>query len=224
MERFTHAEMADVHLGYRSCEWKWTSCNERVSTTLSQLTGSTTPNIQMSVSSERHLRESMDQPNGLVVWPPRSPDLACLEFLSLGAHEAIGVWNRCWNRRRPCRFWYHCGHARNLRMDTTINSPMIYCKHTRQWSCIRAVPVNTTAIISILNYLLCKSSLASEIAVRDHMYHNEIYLFWCSLPPVLIWTNSFRTLCIWTSMYENFNVKELCFIYLFKFYFSRKYI
>ena len=49
--------------------------------------------------------------------------------------------------------------------------------HTGQWSRIRAVPVNATAVISMLNYLLCKSSLASEIAVRDHMYHNEIYLF-----------------------------------------------
>ena len=35
----------------------------------------------------------------------------------------------------------------------------------------------STAVISMLNYLLCKSSLASEIAARDHMYRNEIYLF-----------------------------------------------
>ena len=62
----------------------------------------------------------------------------------------------------------------------------MYCVHTDQWSRIRAVPVNTTAVISMLNYLLCKSYLASEIAVRDHMYHNEIYLFRCYLPPVLI--------------------------------------
>ena len=41
---------------------------------------------------------------------------------------------------------------------------------------IRAVPVNATAVISMLNYLLCKSSIASEIAVRDHMYHYEIYI------------------------------------------------
>ena len=73
----------------------------------------------------------------------------------------------------------------------------MYCVHTGQWSCIPAVPVNATSVISMLNYLLCKSSLASGIAIRDHMYHNEIYLFWCSLPPVLIWTKSFRTLCIW---------------------------
>ena len=62
-----------------------------------------------------------------------------------------------------------------------------YCVHTDQWSRIRAVPLNATAVISMLNYLLCKSSLASEIAVRYHMYHNEIYLIWCSLLPVLIW-------------------------------------
>ena len=49
----------------------------------------------------------------------------------------------------------------------------------------------------MLNYLLCKLSLASEIVVRDHMYHNKIYLFSCSLSPVLIWTNSFRTLCVY---------------------------
>ena len=37
--------------------------------------------------------------------------------------------------------------------------------------------VNATAVISMLNYLLCKSSLASDIVVRDHMYHDEIHLF-----------------------------------------------
>ena len=71
----------------------------------------------------------------------------------------------------------HCGHARNLRTDTTINGPTMYCVHTDQWIHIRAVPMNATAVISMLNYLLCKSSLASEIAVSDHMYHNEVYLF-----------------------------------------------
>ena len=73
----------------------------------------------------------------------------------------------------------------------------MYCVHTGQWSRIRAFSVNITAVISMLNYLLCKSSLASEIAVRDQMYHNEIYLYWWSLPPVLILTNSFGTPCIW---------------------------
>ena len=38
----------------------------------------------------------------------------------------------------------------------------------------------------------CTSSLASEIAVRDHMYYNKIYMFSFSLPAVLIWTNSFE--------------------------------
>ena len=71
-----------------------------------------------------------------------------------------------------------------------------HCVHTGQWPCIRAVPVNAIARISMLNYFLYKSSLASEIAVKDHMYHSEIYLFWCSLHPVLIWTNSFGTFCI----------------------------
>ena len=66
----------------------------------------------------------------------------------------------------------------------------------RPMSRIRAAPVNATAVINMLNYLLYKSSLASEIAVRDHMYHNEIYLFSSSLHPVLIWTNSFGTFCI----------------------------
>ena len=51
---------------------------------------------------------------------------------------------------------------------------------------IRAGPKDATDETSMLNYLLCKSSLASEIAVRDHMYHSEIYLFSCSLPPALI--------------------------------------
>ena len=57
--------------------------------------------------------------------------------------------------------------------------------------------VNATAVISMLNYFLCKSSLASEISIRDHMYQNETYLFWCSLPPVLMWMNSFGTPCIY---------------------------
>ena len=56
-------------------------------------------------------------------------------FLPLGAHEAAGVWNRCENRRRPRRWnyrrwWYHCGHARNLRTNTTINGPTMYCVNT----------------------------------------------------------------------------------------------
>ena len=29
------------------------------------------------------------------------------------------------------------------------------CVHTGQWSRIRAIPVNATAVISMLNYLLC---------------------------------------------------------------------
>ena len=77
-----------------------------------------------------------------------------------------------------------------------INGPTMYCWHTDQWSRFRAVPVNIIAVSSMLNYLLCKSSLASQIAVRDHMYHNEIYLFSCSLSPVLIWMNSFGTPCL----------------------------
>ena len=89
--------------------------------------------------------------------------------------------------------WY----ARNLGTNTAINGLTIYCVHTDQWSRIRAVAVNATAVISMLNYLLCKSSLASEIAVRDHMYHNKIYLFPCCLPALLIWTNSFGTICIY---------------------------
>ena len=52
------------------------------------------------------------------------------------------------------------GMPRNLRTDSTINDPTMLCIHTYQRSRIRAVPVNTTAVISMLNYLLCKSSLA----------------------------------------------------------------
>ena len=93
-------------------------------------------------------------------------------------------------------------------MDTTINGPTMYCVHTDEWSRIRAVPVNATAVFKMLIYFLCKSSLASEIAVRDHMYHNKIYLFSWSLPPVLIWTNSFGTLCIviWYVLHWSFNL------------------
>ena len=114
--------------------------------------------------------------------------------------DTWGQMTWMWKQRKTSslelpRCWYHWGHARNLGMDTTINGPKMYCIHSGQWSRIRAVPVNDTALISMLNYLLCKSSLASEIAVRDHMYHNEIY-FSCSLPPVLIWTNIFGTPCI----------------------------
>ena len=61
-------------------------------------------------------------------------------------------------------------------MDMAINDLTMFCIHTDQWLRIRAVPVNATAVIRMLNYLLWKSSLASEIAIRDHMYHNEIYL------------------------------------------------
>ena len=127
-------------------------------------------------------------------------------FLPLGTSKAAGVWNRCGSRRRPrrwnyCRCWYHCGHVRNLRTDTTINGPTVYCVHAGQWSRIRSVHANVTTKTSMLNYLLCKSSLASEIAVRDHMCNNGIYLFWYSLPPVLIWTNSFGTLCIYIYIY-----------------------
>ena len=48
--------------------------------------------------------------------------------------------------------------------------------HDNQWS-DDVLCVNATAVINMLNYLLCKSSLASEIAVRDYIYHNKIYLF-----------------------------------------------
>ena len=88
----------------------------------------------------------------------------------------------------------------------------MYCMHTCQCLCIRAVTVNAIAVISMLNYPLCKSSLASEIAARDHKYHNEIYLFWCSLPPILIWTNSFRTPC--TISYGIYTVKPLIYGHL----------
>ena len=49
----------------------------------------------------------------------------------------------------------------HLRTDMTVNGPTTYCVHTDQWSRIRAVSVNATPVISMLNYLLCKSSLAS---------------------------------------------------------------
>ena len=85
MERFMHAEMADMHLVYGSANGNGANpfqhcCEE---------------------SSECHLRESMDRPRwscGLatqVTWPHVSG------FLPLGAHETAGVWNRCENRRPP---------------------------------------------------------------------------------------------------------------------------
>ena len=38
----------------------------------------------------------------------------------------------------------------NLRTDTTITGPTMYCVHTDEWSRIRAVPVNATVVISML--------------------------------------------------------------------------
>ena len=123
----------------------------------------------------------------------RSPDLTCLDIFPLSR------WcNLC---MKP--LWKY-KKTSSLELPS-LQVPLRTCQessngHDNQCTaCIqtyRAVPVNTTAVISMLNYLLCKSSLASEIAVRDHMYHNVIYLFSCSLSPVLIWTNSFGTPCI----------------------------
>ena len=67
--------------------------------------------------------------------------------------------------------------SRYLPTDRAINDLIMYCVRTGQWSGIRALPVNATAAISMLYYLLCKSSLASETVFRDNMYHNETYLF-----------------------------------------------
>ena len=49
-----HAKIADI----RGCEWKWTSCSERVLTAFSQPTGYTTPNIRTSASPATWNRHS----------------------------------------------------------------------------------------------------------------------------------------------------------------------
>ena len=143
-------------------ELQWMSIDSAFPTT-----GSTTPNVRTSASSESHFRESLDRPRWpcslatQLTWPHVSG------FLPLGAYEVVDVWNRCGNRKGlVAKITVAAG---NLRTDMTINGPTMYCLHTGQWSRIQAVPVNATTVISLVNYLLCKSSLASDIAVRDHM-------------------------------------------------------
>ena len=148
-------------------------------------------------SSESHLRESMDGRCGPVACPPRSPDLACLDFFLWGHMKQL-VYEIVVETEEDLVSRITVAADSTADMPgiyerTRQTSQAMYCVHTGQQSRIRVVPVNTTAVISMLNYFLCKSSLASEIAVKDHMYHNEIYLFWYCLPPVLIWTNSFGT-------------------------------
>ena len=92
-----------------------------------------------------------------ITWPHVSG------FLLLGAHELPGICNRCGNRRLPRRYnyhrwWYHCGHTRNLRTDVRSMVRQWSACITGQGSRIRAVPMNATAVISVQTYLLCKSS------------------------------------------------------------------
>ena len=100
---------------------------------------------------------------GPVAWSPTSPDLTCLDFF-------------LWGHKKQLVYEIVMETEENLVSKITVaagtitDMPGIF-ERTRQ--SIVAVPVNATAVISIL----CKSSIASEIAVRDHMYHNEMYLF-----------------------------------------------
>ena len=90
-----------------------------------------------------------------------------------------GVWKRCRNRRRlVARINVAVGITADMPgiFERTRHSILRGCTACIQGSRIRAVPVNSTAVISMLNYLLCKSSLASEVAVKDHMYLGLPYL------------------------------------------------
>ena len=68
--------------------------------------------------------------------------------------------------------------------------------------------MNATVVIGMLSYLLCKSSLASEIAVRDYVYHNKIYFIFM-----------FSTSCInlnewfWNILIKRTIVRFMIYIY-----------
>ena len=95
--------------------------------------------------------------------------------------------------------FFLCGHMKQLVYETVVETedhlvaritivlvPLRTCQesssgHDNQWSddVLRAYrpmvahsssSCESTAVSRMLNYLLCKSSLASEIAVGDHMY------------------------------------------------------
>ena len=106
MERFTHAEMADMHLVYGSVTGNGVSpfqhCGEE--------------------SSESQLRESMDRPR----WPcglaTLVTDLMCLDFF-LWEHMKQLVYQTVVETEEDlvARTTVAAGHARNLGTDTTIN-------------------------------------------------------------------------------------------------------
>ena len=174
MERFTHDGMADMHLVY----------------------GSVNGNGRVSAKESWEAPSGIDGSSEVALWPGHPGHLTSRVWIS----SSRGIWSG-WCMKQ---LW----KQKSLELPSLLE-PLRTChvssnRHDNPWSDdvlqrsrIRAVPVNATSVISMLKYFLCKSSLASKIAVRDHVYHNEIYLFWRSLLPVLIWTNSFGTLCIY---------------------------
>ena len=57
---------------------------------------------------------------------------------------------------------------------------------------------------------LTKCYLTLQVDFRDLMFLIEIYLFWCSLPLVLIWTSSFGTGCIYIYIYIYIYISVIC--------------
>ena len=101
----------------------------------------------------------------------RSPDLPCLDFFLWGHMKQL-VYETVVETEEGlvARITVAAGTIADIMpgiFEWTLQSMIRRCTSCIQY--IRAVPVNTTAAISMLNYLLCKSSLESETAVRDHI-------------------------------------------------------
>ena len=108
----------------------------------------------------------------------RSPDLTCLDFFLWGHMNQL-VYETTVETEADlaARITVAAGKIADMSgiFERTGQSMVGRCT-----ACIQIngrVFEQTPAVITMLNFLLCKSVLASEIAVRDHMYHNEIYLF-----------------------------------------------
>ena len=145
MERFKHAEMADIglHLVYGSVNGNGASPFQH----------------WCEVSSENYLRESMNRQR----WPGHPGHLTSSVWIC----SSGGTWRSwyvkpLWKQKKtsslelpsllvPLRT---CQESSN---GQTINGSTMYCVHTGQWPRIRAVPVNATAVITMLNYLVINS-------------------------------------------------------------------
>ena len=85
----------------------------------------------------------------------RSPDLMCLDFFLWGHTKQLVYENVVEQKKtsslelpsllRPLQTRQKSSNGQ------TINGPTMYYMHTDQWSRIRAVHVNSTAVISMLN-------------------------------------------------------------------------